>query len=99
MSMTVTLEFEFYQLAKDVIILELSRTSTWAEERNDYLMPSEFQRVVPMEEDKFLIIVKSLDPAGVMSDSFVGKKFYFGHPGRVIGYGILIKYGGKVMSQ
>lgn len=49
-----------------------------------------------MGNNKFLITAKSLNPTGVMCDSFVGEKFNFGNPGRIIGYGILIKYAGNV---
>ena len=65
-----------------------SRTSIWHENDNSYLVPSEFQKVAS-ENDFYKIEVKLLESERFNSRVNIGAKFYFGHPGYVIGYGIL----------
>ena len=41
------------------------------------------------EKTYYSIHVYTLDPQGFMNSTYLEKKFYFGHPGKIIGYGIL----------
>jgi len=64
------------------------RVSVWLEENKNYLMPCQFLKV--QEENSFYFIkVEVLDPRNLIQSHDIGKKFFFGHPGKMIGYGIL----------
>jgi len=55
-------------------------------------MPCQFIKV--WQEDNFYTIrVEALDPDNFMQDDYLEKKFLFGHPGKIIGYGILKQIG------
>jgi hypothetical protein len=84
------LYFVFFKILKGVEIDTTLRVSTWVEDRDPYLMPCQFKEVL-VESNFYSIKVEALDPDGFISEKYLDKKFLFGHPGKVIGYGILKK--------
>jgi hypothetical protein len=82
--------FVFVKLSNDVLITVALRVSVWMEERFDYLMPCEFKEVVEGNKT-FVVKTNILDPGNFLSEKYIEKKFLFGHPGKMIGYGILKK--------
>lgn len=82
------LYFVFFKILEVVEIDTTLRVSTWLEENDSYLMPCKFKEVTE-ESDFYNIQVEALDPKEFVSKNYLGKKFLFGHPGKVIGYGIL----------
>ncbi len=88
--MIVTLEFEYYAMLESVLVEESLRLSIWSEDNQKYLMPTQFERVFK-RQDGYNITVISIDPAMYVSDDLIGKKFYFGHPGKIAGIGVLKK--------
>ena len=84
----VILYFVFYKNLEGLEIKTKLRVSVWLEEHGGYLMPCEFMEVAN-DNNFYRIKVKALDPAGFMSTEYLEKKFLFGHPGKIIGYGIL----------
>lgn len=81
------LNFDFIKLRNDVRVKKGLRVSFWQEGAN-YLMPSEFVDVVDLG-DNYEVTLKYIDPQNFMSEKLIGQKFLFGHPGKVVGYGIL----------
>lgn len=82
------LDFDFLKLLEGVEITTLLRVSLWLEENDKYLMPCQFVEV--REEDGFYVVkLEALDPRGFLSEGLIEQKFLFGHPGKVIGYGVL----------
>lgn len=64
------------------------RVSIWLKENDRYLMPCQFIEV--WEEDNFYTIkVEVLDPDSFVQDKYLEKEFLFGHPGKIIGHGVL----------
>jgi len=66
------------------------RVSLWLEENSNYLMPCEFKEILK-KENLYIVKVKVLDPDKLMSEEHLEKKFFFGHPGKIIAYGIFKK--------
>lgn len=85
------LSFTFFLQIRGVSIVQKLRVSIWNENNKTYLMPCEVEKVIKKGELYFLK-VKVLDPDSVLSIKDVGTKFFFGHPGKIIGYGILNAY-------
>lgn len=85
----VSLKFEFYKILKEIDINVNLRVSTWMDENNEYLMPCEFKNVLKKNSTSYIIKINALDPNRFISKKNINKKFYFGHPGKIIGYGIL----------
>ena len=82
------LYFVFFKIPEEVTIDTTLRVSIWLEGSDSYLMPCQFTEV--WEEDNFYTIkVEALDPSNFMEKKFIDKKFFFGHPGKIIGYGLL----------
>lgn len=82
------LYFIFFRILERIEIDANLRVSVWLEENESYLMPCQFKDV--FEEINFYSIkLEALDPDGFVSMKHLDKKFLFGHPGKVIGYGIL----------
>lgn len=79
--------FVFFKMIKEVEVIENLRVSTWLE-NNLYLMPCQFTKV-RKEENFYSIQIEVLDPDSFIEDKYIEKKFFFGHPGKIIGYGIL----------
>lgn len=83
-----TLHFVFFRLLEEVEITPALRVSIWLEENEVYLMPSRMIEVLA-DGDLYKIRLEALDPDGWMSEKWMDQKFLFGHPGKIIGYGIL----------
>lgn len=82
------LSLSFIKLIEAVEIKAKLRVSIWLEEYDKYLMPSEFIEV-SIEDDYYRVKVRVIDPDNFISKNLIGKKFLFGHPGKIIGYGVL----------
>jgi hypothetical protein len=82
-----TLNLEFEETLEQVEIHIGLRVSMWLDGDISYLMPCEFRRIGG--ESVFRIEIAVLDPMKFLSNSLLNKKFLFGHPGKIIGYGIL----------
>ncbi len=82
------LSFVFYKTLEGVNITPAIRVSIWAEENKSYLMPCQFKEV-SKEGNFYSIKAEVLDPDEFVSLKHVDKKFLFGHPGKVIGFGIM----------
>ncbi|WP_342328425.1 hypothetical protein [Pedobacter sp. FW305-3-2-15-E-R2A2] len=64
------------------------RVSIWLEANESYLMPSRFIEV--RENNNFFIVkIETLDPDKFIGARHLEEKFFFGHPGKIIGYGFL----------
>lgn len=85
----IRLRFIFTKEISEINIKPSLRVSFWLENNDNYLMPCEFVEV-RKEHDKWDVEVIFLDPLQFMSDKYVGKCFFFGHPGKIIGKGVLI---------
>ncbi len=83
----VQMEFDYHSIMQDIIVNKGMRFSVWVE-GGKYLMPTEVIGILK-EELVYIITTISLDPDKIVCTDLVGKKFYFGHPGKVIGYGHL----------
>jgi len=84
------LSFAFFKIFNGIEINATLRLSIWLEENDKYLMPCQFTTV--LQEDNFYVIkAEVLDPDGYISGRYLEHKFLFGHPGKIIGYGILKK--------
>lgn len=84
----ITLFFVFFKELEEVEVSSGLRVSAWLETDDSYLMPCEFIDVT--KEDNFYSIrVNALDPDDFISKQLTKRKFLFGHPGKVIGSGIL----------
>jgi len=72
--------------------LRTDGVSIWLEDsNNNYLMPCEFKEAEALKiNNKYLIKVDALDPDEFITTKHIGKRFNFGHPGKIIGSGILI---------
>jgi hypothetical protein len=80
--------FAFFKILEEVEISTNLRLSVWLEENQSYLMPCQFKEV--WEEKNFYTLkVEVLDPDRFITNKYLEKKFLFGHPGEIIGYGIL----------
>ena len=79
--------FVFFKILEKIEINTTLRVSIWLEE-DSYLMPCEFSEVL-VEDNFYAIKTNVLDPKGMISDDHLERKFLFGHPGKIIGYGIL----------
>jgi hypothetical protein len=86
-----TLYFVFFKTMNLVDIDATLRVSLWLE-NTSFLIPCEFEEV-RQESNFYSIKVKALDPDQYLSNQFIEKKFFFGHPGKIIGYGILKEVG------
>ncbi|WP_316817028.1 hypothetical protein [Pedobacter nyackensis] len=84
----VILYFLFFKTLDQVDINKNIRVSTWLEENDKYLMPCQLEEVLK-ESDFYSIKVEALDPDNFLSKKYLNRKFLFGHPGKIIGYGIL----------
>jgi hypothetical protein len=80
--------FKFYKLIDRINPIDGLRISVWYENEKSFFMPSLFQKVIK-EDDYYNIEVKLLESERFSSRVYIGKKFYFGTPNYVIGYGIL----------
>jgi len=85
----ISLKFEFFKILEEIDINVNLRVSTWTDENSDYLMPCEFKNVLEKNNISYIIKVNALDPNRLISKKNINEKFYFGHPGKIIGYGIL----------
>ncbi len=84
------LHFKFFKLIEGVSIDTALRLSLWLEKNSSYLMPCQFIKVFK-NVDYYDIKVQVLDPNSFIKDNFIGERFFFGHPGKIIGYGFLQK--------
>ena len=84
------LYFVFFGVIEGVKVDINLRVSLWLEENSEYLMPCQFKEVLT-ENNFYSIKVEALDPDEFIYEKYLDKKFLFGHPGKVIGYGILKK--------
>jgi hypothetical protein len=84
----IVLSFTFFKALTVVEVDTELRVSTWQEENDSYLMPCQFKEV-SKGSNCYNIRAELLDPDGFISRKHIGKKFLFGHPGKVIGHGIL----------
>ena len=86
------LKFKFRRNIEGVEINTSLRVSIWLEDsNNNYLMPCEFKEAEALKiNNKYLIKVDALDPDEFITTKHIGKRFNFGHPGKIIGSGILI---------
>ena len=82
------LNFSFFKIIKEVEITITLRVSFWLEENNSYLMPCRFKEIIE-KNGYYNITIEALDPNNFISNIFINKKFLFGHPGKIVGYGIL----------
>lgn len=82
------LYFKFFKTLYEVNISTTLRTSIWLETNDLYLMPCQFIEVI---EDKnfYTLKIEVLDPEKFINKNHLEKKFLFGHPSKIIGYGIL----------
>ena len=80
--------FDFYRLIKGVDINETLKVSLWLD-GDDYLMPCHFTKVLANKDEYYSITVNTLDPDNFISCKHLDKNFYFGHPGKIIGKGVL----------
>lgn len=80
--------FAFFKTFDGIEINTTLRVSIWLEEKDTYLMPCQFIEVL-QEKDFYAIKVEVLDPNNFMQEKHLDKRFFFGHPGKIIGYGIL----------
>lgn len=86
----IRLYLVFFKMLEDLTVSEGLRVSVWLEENDSYLMPCEFKDVI--KDDIFYNVkIEALDPESFISPSHIEKRFLFGHPGKMIGYGILKK--------
>lgn len=82
------LYFVFFKIIEEVEINTNLRVSLWLDKNDQYLMPCQFVKV--LKEDNFYMIkVEVLDPDDFIKEQFLEQKFLFGHPGKIIGYGLL----------
>jgi hypothetical protein len=82
------LNFVFFKIIEGVEINTTLRVSLWLEGNDNYLMPCQFIEV--WEEDNFYMVkTEVLDPENFIKKQFLEQKFLFGHPGKIIGYGLL----------
>jgi hypothetical protein len=82
------LYFVFFQLLKGIKIDTTLRVSLWLDGKNKYLMPCQFIEV--LEEDNFYMVkAEVLDLENFVNEKLLEQKFLFGHPGKIIGYGLL----------
>jgi hypothetical protein len=88
------LEFDFTCALPEVRVRPGLRTSVWAEDAPEYCTPCEFQQVA---ESLAPVRVRAviLDPNDRITDRYVHATFYFGHPGRIVGYGQLVALVGE----
>jgi predicted RNA binding protein YcfA (HicA-like mRNA interferase family) len=84
------LDLNFSKILETVVVEEKLRTSIWLDDGNRYLMPCEFTQVLK-QNGFYTIKIEVLDPDGQISEEQINKKFLFGHPGKIIGTGILKK--------
>lgn len=84
----VILYFTFFKFLKYLEINTTIRVSIWLDGNESYLMPSQFREVVK-NNDYYSIKVVAIDPGVFISKKYLNKKFLFGHPGKIIGYGVL----------
>ncbi len=82
------LYFVFIKIIEGVEINSTLRVSLWLDGNDKYLMPSQFTEV--WKEDNFYMIkAEVLDPENFVDEKLLEQKFLFGHPGKIIGYGLL----------
>jgi hypothetical protein len=87
---TKELVFAYTSLLPEVTLRPGLRTSVWAEgDVPACCMPCEFQHVTDGPA-RVEVRVLALDPAGRVSKDLVGRAFSFGHPGRIVGHGLLL---------
>jgi len=82
--------FTFYLITQELKVMEGYRPSIWCDEDNTYLLPCEFKQVI-MLADYYIVDLVIAEDRKYDNVHYLGKKFLFGHPGRIIGYGILNK--------
>lgn len=82
------LVFEFHLNSDFKDISEGIRMSVWQEEHDDYLMPGEFVLVEPVKQH-YKVKLAVLDPKSFIKKTLIHEKFFFGHPEKVYGFGIL----------
>ena len=87
--------FIFFKTLDGLEINTTLRVSTWVEDDEMYLMPCRFIAVIN-EGNAYNLKVEVLDPSGFIQDNYLEKKFFFGHTGKVIGYGILKGIGSHI---
>jgi len=86
--MATVLCFMFFNILEESDITTSLRVSLWLEKNSNYLMPCEFKEILK-ESNFFNVKIVVLDPNEFISKKYLDKKFLFGHPGKIIGYGIL----------
>lgn len=64
------------------------RFSIWVDGHLEYLMPSEIDSLTD-SDGQMIIQVTAQDPNNLIEGRHVQSRFLFGHPGRIIGEGIL----------
>lgn len=83
-----TFYFKFFKLIDTANPMIGSRISMWSEDDASYLVPSEFKDVIN-QGDFYKIKVTVLIADKFYKRNNIGKKFYFGSPNRIVGYGVL----------
>lgn len=80
--------FTFFKMLEGIQINNTLKVSIWLEANESYLMPSRFVEV--RENNNFFIVkIEILDPDKFIGARHLEEKFFFGHPGKIIGYGFL----------
>ncbi|SDM18258.1 hypothetical protein SAMN05421820_103124 [Pedobacter steynii] len=82
------LSFTFFKMLEGIRINNTLRVSIWPETNESYLMPSRFIEVRE-NNDFFIVKIEILDPDKFIGARHLEEKFFFGHPGKIIGYGFL----------
>lgn len=82
------LNFVFVKLIDGIAINATLRVSLWLDGDDKYLMPCQFAEVCK-EDNFYMVRVKVLDPENFIKEKLLDHKFLFGHPGKIIGYGLL----------
>lgn len=84
------LYFDFFRLLPELEINTKHRVSVWLENNDSYLMPCQFLEV-EKDDEWYKLVVQVLDPDDFVQAKYIGNKFLFGNPAKIIGYGILTK--------
>ena len=82
------LEFTFTLFLVSSKVVPGLRMSAWQVDDSSYLMPSEITKVT-LSNNHYYIKVICIDPNDKIKISDIKKKFFFGHPGKIFGEGVL----------
>ena len=82
------LYFTFFKLREGIEINVTLRVSLWLNVKDKYLMPCQFTEV-SKKDNFYMVKAEVLDPENFVNEKLLEQKFLFGHPGKIIGYGLL----------